>query len=195
MSNDGLLTKLRRFAGSKKRELKRQISSDAKDYYRSYIANDSVSPLNEQLVQDILSYNPKSVLEFGCGIGKNLELLKWKVKDHLGIDISEKAVEIAKEKKLNVIWSDEAKLKTISNYDVVFTCSVLDHIEYIDDIVNDLKRISNIAIVIAETNTRVGRFYYPHDYESLGFTRTDYAYTSTLAKEEAVYHIWHYKPR
>lgn len=191
--SDNLYTKIRKFAGSKKREIKRQLSSDAKEYYRSYVANDRVSPLNEQLIQDVLSYSPKSAFEFGCGVGKNLELLKMKVRDHLGIDISEKAIEIAKRKGLNVICADESRLKTIENYDIVFTCSVLDHIPYIDEIVKDLKSIANIAIVIAETNTLVDRFYYPHDYESLGFVKTDYSYTSTLAKEEAVYHIWHYK--
>lgn len=186
---------MRRFVGRKRSHLKRQISPDAKSFYRSYVAKDSILPLNEKLVQDILSYNPKSVLEFGCGVGKNLELLKWKVQDHLGIDISEKAVEIAKKKNLNVICADETKLKTIEDYDVVFTCSVLDHIEYIDNIVDDLKRIANTAIVVAETNTKLMRFYYPHDYESLGFVKTDYEYTSALPKEEAVYCIWHYRKR
>ena len=176
-----------------RKKFKRQVSPDAKNYYRSYIANDLILPLNERLVQDVLSYNPKSVLEFGCGVGKNLELLKDKVPNHLGIDISVEAIKIARNKGLYVICGDESTLKTTGNHDVVFTCSVLDHIEYIDGIVNHLKRIANIAIVIAETNTNVGRFYYPHDYELLGFVKTDYEYTSTQARKEAVYYIWHYK--
>lgn len=192
-----IITKMRKFAGSKKRQWKKELKNtfhfDAKSYYRSYIANNIVSPLNEKLIQDILSYNPKSVLEFGCGVGKNLELLKGKVDEHLGIDISAKAVEIARKKNLNVMNTDEVSLKTIRNYDIVFTCSVLDHVEDIGNIVNELKRIANLAIVIAETNTKVGRFYYPHDYESLGFVKTDYIYVSNQAKEQATYYIWHYK--
>lgn len=120
-------------------------------------------------------------------------MLKNKVANHLGIDISAEAVDITTKRGLNAIHGDEKKLKAAGNYDVVFTCSVLDHIEHIEDIVDDLKRIANIAIVIAETNTKIGRFYYPHDYESLGFTKTDYEYVSTQARTEAVYHIWHYK--
>jgi 2-polyprenyl-3-methyl-5-hydroxy-6-metoxy-1,4-benzoquinol methylase len=185
---------MRRFAESKKTKFKLQTSSDAKSYYRSYIANDLILPLNERLIQDVLLYTPESVLEFGCGVGKNLELLKDRVSNHLGIDISAEAIEIATKKGLNVVCGDENKLKTMENYDVIFTCSVLDHIEYIDDIVNELKRMTNTALVIAETNTKVGRFYYPHNYESLGFVKTDYEYNSTQARKEAVYFIWHYKP-
>jgi len=173
--------------------MKRTLHFDAKNYYRSYVANSVISPLNEKLIQDVLSYNPKSVLEFGCGVGKNLELLKDKVDEHLGIDVSEKAIEIGKKKNLNVIEGDEVALKTLKKHDIVFTCSVLDHIKDIDNLVKELKRIANVAIVIAETNTEVGRFYYPHDYESLGFVKTDYVYVSSQAKEKATYHIWHYK--
>lgn len=191
-----IMTKMRKFAGGKKRQWKKQIKNtlhlDAKSYYRSYIANSTISPLNEQLIRDVLAYHPKSVFEFGCGVGKNLELLKGNVEEHLGIDISAKAVDIATSKNLNVICDDEARLETIKNHDIVFTCSVLDHIKDIDNIVNELKRIAGIAIVIAETNTKVGRFYYPHDYESLGFVKTDYSYVSTQAKEKAIYYIWHY---
>jgi 2-polyprenyl-3-methyl-5-hydroxy-6-metoxy-1,4-benzoquinol methylase len=196
-SNTSVMTRIRKFAGRRKRHWKRKIKRtlhfDAKVYYRSYIANSVISPLNEKLVQDILSYNPKSVLEFGCGVGKNLELIGDKVDEHLGIDISTSAIEIARKKKLIVINGDEDTLKTTKNHDIVFTCSVLDHIEEIDDIVSDFKRIANLAIVIAETNTKVGKFYYPHDYESLGFVKTDYVYVSSQGKEEAYYHIWHYK--
>ncbi|HEX7031565.1 MAG TPA: class I SAM-dependent methyltransferase [Nitrososphaera sp.] len=189
---DSLFNRMRRFAESKKTKFKLQVSPNAKTFYRSYIANDLILPLNERLIQDVLSYNPKSVLEFGCGVGKNLALIKDKVPNSLGIDISAEAVELATKKGLNVICGDENILKTIENYDVVFTCSVLDHMEYIDEIVSDLKRIANTAIVIAETNTRVGKFYYPHDYDSLGFVKTDYQYNSTQAKKEAIYYIWHY---
>lgn len=187
----GILSKLGSYADGKKRQLQRKMSADAKAYYSTYVANDTVSPLNEQLVRDVLSYNPNSIFEFGCGVGKNLHLLRDK--EHLGIDLSAKAIKIASKKGLNVICGDEAALKTIGQFDVVFTCSVLDHIENIDSIIGDLNRIANTAIVIAETNTKLKhRFYYQHDYESFGFVKTAYEYTSMLAVEPAVYHIWHF---
>src|SRR4051794_7480978 len=117
--NDNHSNNTRRLSEGEKSKLRRQTSPDAKSYYRSYVANDLILPLNERLVQDILSYNPKSVLEFGCGVGKNLTLLKNRVTDHLGIDISAKAVEIATKKGLNAICGDESKLTTLGNYDVV----------------------------------------------------------------------------
>lgn len=67
---------------------------------------DSVSLLNQRLADNILSYNPRSVFEFGCGVGKNLELLKERIPNHLGLDISSKAVDIASKKQLNVICRD-----------------------------------------------------------------------------------------
>ena len=192
MTGDSVIKKIRHYAGTKKRHLKRYLAPNAKTYYRSYVANDSISPLNNELVRELLSYNPKSAFEFGCGVGKNLELLRPHVEEHLGVDISEKAIEIAKAKNLKVICGDETSLKTIGSYDVVFTCSVLDHIKDIDSIVHELKRIAKVAIVIAETNTELLRFYYSHDYESFGFVKTGYEYVSVLPREgEAPYHIWH----
>jgi len=191
--NVPLVIKVLRFVDRKKRIWKRKMHSDAKSYYRSYVANDRVSPLNEQLIHDVLSYNPKSVFEFGCGVGRNLELLKEKVANIMGIDISERAIAIASKKSLNVLLGDETKLQTIKNQDVVFTCSVLDHIKEIDGIIVELKRIANMAIVIAETNSEIGKFYYAHDYESFGFVKTDYVFISNQAKREAIYNIWHFK--
>jgi 2-polyprenyl-3-methyl-5-hydroxy-6-metoxy-1,4-benzoquinol methylase len=191
-NNTSLVTRILRFADAKQKRWKRQVYLDAKSYYRSYVANDIISPLNEQLIQDVMSYNPKSVFEFGCGVGKNLEILKGHVENLYGIDISKKAVAIATKKNLTVTCGDETELANIKNRDVVFTCSVLDHIKDIVYIINELKRIANIAIVIAETNTKAAKFYYPHDYESLGFVRTEYVYVSDIPKEPT-YYIWHYK--
>lgn len=191
-SDGSFLNRLRHYTAKKKTKLMLRVSPTAKSYYRSYLANDLVLPLNERLIQDVLSYSPKSILEFGCGVGKNLALLKDRVPHHLGIDISAEAIKIATNKGLNAMCSDERTLKALGHYDVVFTCSVLDHIQHIESIISELKRIANVSIVIAETNTKIGRFYYPHDYESLGFDKTDYVYVSNQAKEQATYYIWHY---
>lgn len=174
-------------------KLKRRLAKDSKSYYKSYVSNEVISPCNEQQVSDILAYNPRSVFEFGCGVGRILGMLKDKVSEHYGIDISEPGVEIARKKGLHVDVGDEAMLQRIQNYDVVLTSSVLDHIADIENIVSELKRIANKAIVIAETNTAVDKFYYPHDYASFGFARSGYKYVSQRAKIPALYEIWHWK--
>jgi 2-polyprenyl-3-methyl-5-hydroxy-6-metoxy-1,4-benzoquinol methylase len=173
-------------------KLKRRLSLNSKRYYRDYIANKRISPCNEQLVQDILSYKPRSVFEFGCNRGKLLQMLKDEV-DCYGIDISEPAVEIARKNGLNVDLGDETMLPSLQKYDIVFTSSVLDHIEHIDEIVREFRRIANMAIIIAETNTPVGKYYYAHDYEALGFAKTGYKYVSHNAKIPALYEIYHLK--
>ena len=174
-------------------KIKRHLALDSKSYYRTYVSNEVVSPCNEQQVRDIISYNPQSVFEFGCGVGRILGLLKDKVAECYGIDISKKGIEIARKKSLNVDVGDETKLLSLKNYDIAYTSSVLDHIKDIDSIVKELKRIANKAIVIAETNTPVGKFYFSHDYESFGFVNSGYRYVSHNAKMPAVYEIWHWK--
>lgn len=142
--------------------------------YRGYLADDSTVKLNKLLCDEILKCEPNHVFEFGCGTGKNLRLLQKQKSDLpcTGLDIS--LVNVihtnVKNKIACVIIGDENYLRHLCNYDIVFTCSVLDHIEVIDGIVDELKRISNKAVFIAECIDHLPEMYYfKHDYESLGF--------------------------
>jgi hypothetical protein len=65
--------------------------------------------------------------------------------------------------------------------------SVLDHIENIDEIIMEFKRIAN-KIYLAETNDQPGGFYYPHAYEAYGFDKIDFEWTSDA--DGAKYQIW-----
>lgn len=166
-----------------------------KDFYKSYLADDGISELNKQLVATILEFRPSSVFEFGCGTGKNLALLRQdeNIKSLGGVDISPMGILTANIRHGlgNVAIGDESFLNHCKNYDVVFTCSVLDHIENIAEIIRNFKRISNRAIVLAETNDTPAKFYYPHDYEILGFQKLDYSWTSPKPEGDgATYHIW-----
>jgi 2-polyprenyl-3-methyl-5-hydroxy-6-metoxy-1,4-benzoquinol methylase len=151
----------------------------SKEYYRSYIAGDDICQLNINLVHEILKENPNHVLEFGCGTGKNLRLIKQKqisyAKDNTcvtGVDISLVNVinAIVKNGVENVAIGDETYLRHYCNYDVVFCCSVLDHIENVDNIIQELQRIANKCVILAEcTDHDPNNYYYSHDLESLGF--------------------------
>lgn len=55
---------------------------EPKYYYSHYVANDKINKLNIKLAEVILSYHPKSILEFGCGQAKNLYNID--IVDHLG---------------------------------------------------------------------------------------------------------------
>lgn len=174
---------------------------NTKEYYRRYLADDSLQELNHKLVEEILKFDPASVFEFGMGTGKNLNLFKNNVCSYsesnivtFGIDISPIAVLTSMTKySLDFVGiGDETKLVNFTNFDCVFTCSVLDHVEDKEFklIITNFKRIAKKAIILAETNDIVSEFYYKHDYEKHGFKKIDYNWTSQ--DDCANYNIWVY---
>jgi predicted TPR repeat methyltransferase len=169
-----------------------------KQAYSKYIADDTLSELSTYLIGNMLGIDAHSYLDFGMGSGKHAMELHEIEKEVIGIDISMMNVVRAHSKYdlPIVICSDERILKYIKNCDVVFTCSVLDHIEDISAIIDDFKRIANKAIFLAETQDTPGEFYFAHDYESYGFEKvklgdSDYEYRSEPPDGDgATYHIY-----
>ena len=163
-----------------------------KDFYKNYIADDNTSPLTYKVIEVITDVNPIHVLEFGCGSGKNISILNKIGINTLGVDIS--MMSVIRSKTIHelpaVMCADESYLRNLVNFDVVFTMSVLDHIEEVEGIINEFKRICNKRIVLAETNDVVGIYYYPHDYESYGFKDIGYSWDSN--EDGAEYKIWVY---
>ena len=163
----------------------------AKEFYRTYLADNNTSELSDRLVKEILNLNPNHTLEMGCGTGKNLRLINSLAPSIAvsGIDISLVNVlhSIVKNGLQNVALGDESHLRHYCNFDIVFTVSCLDHIEDIDGIIGEFKRIANKAIVIAETNDVTNDFYFSHDYESLGFVKIEFDWTGA---DGAKYGIW-----
>jgi 2-polyprenyl-3-methyl-5-hydroxy-6-metoxy-1,4-benzoquinol methylase len=163
---------------------------EAKQFYKTFQASDKINPLNKKLIEVVNSFNPASVLDFGCGTGKNLSLISDNI-TRVGIDLSPANVKVAVDRhKLNVYWADESILDHLTNFDVCFTCSVLDHIKNGYPVIQQLKRIANKAVILAETNDEVGEFYYPHDYDIFGFTRLDdFEFTGRYG---AKYHVYQF---
>lgn len=157
-----------------------------KQYYQNYLADDTIAPLNEELQKLISLEKPLHVFEFGCGTGKNLAGLGCVT---CGLDVSFNNIlhAHARNRIPFLIHGDEHHLGHLTGFDVVFTCSVLDHIELIGRIVAEFKRMGK-TVFLAETNDVPGEFYYPHDYEALGFVRLDYFWSSPADK--AIYYIW-----
>ncbi|HKU48507.1 MAG TPA: methionine biosynthesis protein MetW [Nitrososphaera sp.] len=173
--------------------------SDPKDYYKNYVADEVPTPLNLKLTEFISSFTPDSAFEFGCGTGKNLVLLKESIGDVSGIELSQKAVERCIAKGLDVVQGDEQTLLNMSKtVDIAFTCSVLDHIEEVDDIITKLKSMARKAVVLCETDDIVAKFYYAHDYESYGLAIACDGYTYHSKAEQggdgATYRIYAWIP-
>ena len=170
-----------------------------KDFYRTYSADNNITSLNRILVDEIIKENPVHVLEFGCGSGKNLKLLFESSETivTIGVDISYINImnAIYKNDQSMVMIADEGILRNLCNIDVVFCCSVLDHIQEIGEIIGEFKRICNKAVIIAETQIdSPNTFYYRHVYEDYGFVDLGYDFvTDTITGDGNIYRMWKYK--
>jgi ubiquinone/menaquinone biosynthesis C-methylase UbiE len=162
----------------------------AKRFYEDYLADNELSPLSEELIKLIKKEKPVAILEFGAGTGKHLAQFPNNVKT-LGVDVSLINIIHAnvKNKQNYFALGDEDFLTRLYNFDVVFTCSVLDHIEDVNYIIHEFKRIAKV-VFLAETNDTPAPLYFPHKYESYGFKKLDFEWKST--GDGATYNIWKY---
>ena len=88
----------------------------------------------------------ENILEFGCGIGRNLPFLQQKFKNStiLGSDISTESLEIAKKNNPSMIFLDDNELKEYENkFDLIFIAGVYHHIspELRDDVTKRIKKL------------------------------------------------------
>lgn len=165
----------------------------AKEYYKSYQADDNLSDLSKQLLWLIEKENPNHVFEFGAGTGKHLSYLNQKGICTIGLDISflNCITAISRHELPFIMRGDETHLRHICNADIVFTCSVLDHIPEVGGIIDEFKRIANKTVFLCETQDEVGQYYYSHDYISFGFDELCFSWKSN--DNEAIYKIWTFR--
>lgn len=74
----------------------------------------------------------EKLLDVGCGNGKNMLYAQKLGYECTGIDISKKLINICKEKKLNVEYSDILNYKSDDKYNKIIAIAVLHHLENID---------------------------------------------------------------
>ncbi|MBS1517432.1 MAG: methyltransferase domain-containing protein [Bacteroidetes bacterium] len=114
------------FAGKYEMILDKQLDFFGEE--NSYFAEYKV-----KLVKDTLSHSPKKILEFGCGIGRNLKYFTkyFPEAEVYGADISAKSLEIAKSENPSVnlfLLEDEEIKKHSGRFDHVFISCVFHHI-------------------------------------------------------------------
>ena len=135
------------------------------------------------LARDVLNNllgEDKSIMEFGCGAGRNLYYIHKEIQDvkTFGFDINENAVQSAK--KFLVDFNSEIYQNNIydtsnisdNSIDVVYTSGVLMHIphENVEKIIKEMHRIAKCAVVHFELHGQSNSFdyhRYPRDYEEL----------------------------
>lgn len=128
-----------------------------------------------------LEPRPFSVLEVGCNVGRNLEILRREGIPHLaGIDVRDCSVEMEEhfpELAASALfwWRPAAvALKYLNEdvFDVVFSLAALMHMAE-DSIMVEMSRVARNHVITIEIEDRGWPLFYPRDYravfEGLGF--------------------------
>jgi len=87
-----------------------------------------------KLVKETIGFEPKNILEFGCGIGRNLKFFSKYFPDAkvYGSDISSKSLDIAKEENpsVNLFLLNENEINNFTeSFDLIFISCVFHHIK------------------------------------------------------------------
>jgi SAM-dependent methyltransferase len=101
-----------------------------------------------------LDLSTKSLLEIGAGSGYQLEMLRHKVAEALGVDISES--NYAEVRSTSVILYDGHHLPfDEQRFDIIFSSNTLEHIPHLEEIHQEFKRVlkpGGICIHVVPTN-------------------------------------------
>ena len=97
------------------------------------------------IVHNNIKSDPEKILEFGCGIGRNIKYLRKHFPSAAiaGCDVSEKSLEVAYKKNPEVEFFSLNKGCVLDKYDLVLIANVLHHVTPLARI-KLLKRIYNL---------------------------------------------------
>jgi 2-polyprenyl-3-methyl-5-hydroxy-6-metoxy-1,4-benzoquinol methylase len=105
------------------------------------------------------TFEPRSIIDFGCGTGDILKPFETNGISILGIDGSKANKKYAKIKKRNFIIFDLRKCYQLKKlYDLCFCFEVAEHIEeqYSDILIDNLARASSIILFTAAPQGQLG---------------------------------------
>ncbi len=121
------------------------------DYYDSFAQtyenkrgqgyHQMIDDLEISILENYLHKTDK-VLELGCGTGLILKEIDKKVSKAIGVDLSEKMLEKAKNRGLEVYQAEASNMPFEDNtFDLVYSYKVLAHIEAIEKTLHEIKRV------------------------------------------------------
>lgn len=130
-------------------------------------------PWARMVAQMVADLGVRSVLEFGCGAGRNLWTIRQLVADVelTGIDVNPEAIRIGCENTdLDLRHADEGALGRFADgsFDLVFTVSVIDHIAEPASVMAELLRVAGRYAYFLEVTLPVeGKVirHYDHKHE------------------------------
>ena len=103
-------------------------------------------------IELVKQVRPKSILEIGCGAGEFLQKVSSGVEYSLGLDINESALELARQKGLEVCAKSVHDLE--KSFDMIVLFEVLEHLKSPGEILRAIERKLNLGgvLVIAVPN-------------------------------------------
>jgi len=132
---------------------------EAKEYWSSLdvVKHDTYlkqQPWSVALAELFAQHAPERIFEFGCNAGKNLIAIRERLPEAYleGVDINQKAIEIARSFGLRAFAGDQAILETYPDrcFDICFTVSVLDHLPEPSLVIQELARMSSKGLYFLE---------------------------------------------
>jgi SAM-dependent methyltransferase len=138
-----------------------------------YLDLDNITNMVVSCMQKYVIGPENSILEIGCGTGRNLVgLVKAGYKNVSGVEISEKAVAVGRErfpeyKDIGVtIAPIEEIIESLPQYDVIYTQGCLMHLPYsLDWVIEEIKRRSRYLILTNEGEPRSNIHVWWRNYE------------------------------
>ncbi|TAJ85776.1 MAG: methyltransferase domain-containing protein, partial [Reyranella sp.] len=96
-----------------------------------------------------------TVLDFGCGLGRNVEFLRSRFSRVIGLDLPRMIENLRKDpigKSYDALYDDRSQLVSSEDINVIYDSVVLQHIkdlEYNKDIVKDFNAMTNLRFIIS----------------------------------------------
>ena len=106
------------------------------------------------ILEILKDYDFDSLIEVGCGNGRNLDMINKNFHDKKlnGIDISDVGVAVAREHNLDVIECSADNIRYPDNsFDIVLTVHSLEQMKYIiDDVIKEMYRVCKNKVISFE---------------------------------------------
>jgi ubiquinone/menaquinone biosynthesis C-methylase UbiE len=147
------------------------------EHLKSENQNIEARMVSQYLKDKMKEFSPESVLEMGCGAGRNLECIQKGIPTCTinGFDINPVAIEVANDqtkepKDIKVASIYETSHIPSQSVDIVFSAGVLMHIpeDKVGDIIKEMNRIAKKVVLHFELHGPSHTFdyhRYPRDYE------------------------------
>ncbi len=137
-----------------------KISSEFSKYAAHYGSYNVIQRRVAEYLLQKLSYEPKNILDLGCGSGALCEIVTWEYQKFTGIDFAPGMLELhPKSDKVNSVYGDFNDKKffdklSSNKYDYIFSASALqwaEDLDYVFKRIREFKTPVSFAIFTSKT--------------------------------------------